>query len=57
MNYKAIINGAVSGFVAALLVDLHAWQASKDQFDWVLAIKRWIAGAISGALAGAGLAA
>lgn len=57
MNYKPILGGALTGFVSAFLIDLDAWKmAPKDsKFDWSLAVKRWLAGAISGALAGAGL--
>lgn len=49
---KKIIAGAVGGFVSAFLVDLDAWKASvaTDKFDWAKAVKRWVAGAISGAI-------
>ena len=57
MNYKAIIGGAASGFIAAVLVDIHAWTKADPAlpFDWGIAVKRWLAGAVSGALTGAGL--
>jgi hypothetical protein len=57
MDVKKVIAGAVSGFVAAALVDLNAWSKSTSGgFDWALAIKRWVAGAVSGALAALGMA-
>lgn len=57
MNYKLIIAGAVSGLVSAILVDVHAWSKADPAlpFDWGLAVKRWVGGAVSGALAGLGL--
>jgi len=58
MDTKKIIAGAVSGFVAALLVDIHAWQTSGvSAFDWKIASQRWIAGAVSGAIAAMGISA
>ena len=55
MNQKTIVAGAISGFVSALLVDLHAWADTEDAaFNWRKAFKRWVGGAISGAAAGAG---
>lgn len=49
-----IVHGAISGFVAAALIDIHAWSASADNtpFNWQLALKRWIGGAFAGATAG-----
>jgi hypothetical protein len=57
MNIRLIIAGAVSGLVSAILVDVHAWSKSDPAlaFDWGLAVKRWVGGAVSGALAGLGL--
>lgn len=61
MNYKNIIGGAVGGFIAAFLIDLNAWSKSTDaegdkpSFSWKLAIKRWVAGAVSGALGASGV--
>lgn len=57
MNWKQITAGAVSGFVAAFVVDLNAWSKAKEgePFSWVLAVKRWIAGAVSGATAALGM--
>lgn len=52
---KKLISGAVSGFIAAFLVDLNAWSKSDGAFDWGLAIKRWLAGAISGAVGAFGM--
>lgn len=54
MSWKAIIAGAVSGFVSAAIIDVNAWSKQEGPFNWVLAFKRWIAGAISGATAAAG---
>ena len=54
MNWKALIAGAVSGFVSAALIDLNAWSKSDGPFSLKLAFKRWVAGAISGATAAAG---
>ena len=55
LNIKALIAGAVSGFVSAFVVDLHAWSQDADgDFNWMLAAKRWVAGAVSGATAAAG---
>ena len=55
MNLKVLIAGAVSGFVSAVLVDIHAWSSGQGAYDWSKALKRWVAGAISGAAAGAGI--
>lgn len=52
---KKLISGAVSGFIAAFLVDLNAWAKSDGAFDWVLAIKRWVSGAIGGAVGAFGM--
>jgi hypothetical protein len=54
---KRMIVGAVSGFVSAFLVDLNAWLKSGEdtKFDYVLAIKRWVAGAVSGLATSLGL--
>ena len=59
MNGKAIIAGAVAGFVSALVVDLNAWSKHKsknedDKFSWNLAVKRWMAGGATGAATAAG---
>ena len=57
MNWKQILAGAVSGFVAAFLVDWNAFTKSNpgEAFDWKLAFGRWVTGAISGAMAGLGM--
>ena len=55
MNSKLLIAGAVTGFLGALVTDINAWSRSGDAFIWSLAVKRWIAGAVSGALGAAGL--
>lgn len=55
LNYKVAIAGAVSGFVSAVIVDVHAWSATEGGYNWAKAGKRWIAGAVSGAAAAAGL--
>jgi H+/Cl- antiporter ClcA len=54
---KKIIAGALSGFVSAFLVDLNAWKSNEamEHFNYALAIKRWLAGAVSGALTGLGM--
>lgn len=54
---KHIIGGAVAGLITAIGVDVDAWSKSSSfSFDIKLALKRWIAGTVSGALAGAGIA-
>lgn len=55
MNLKMILAGALGGFLAAVAVDINAWSKSDDPFDWGLALKRWVAGAVSGATAGFGI--
>jgi hypothetical protein len=56
-DIRKLIAGAVSGFVAAFVVDVHAWSQQTHPFDWSLAAKRWIAGAISGVTAAMGIGA
>ncbi len=50
MNLKNILIGALSGFLSAMLVDLHAWSKAPygTPFDWKLASTRWLAGAAAG---------
>lgn len=56
MDTKKLLAGAVSGFVAAFLVDLNAWSKSKGaKFDFMLGFQRWVAGAVSGAMAALGM--
>ncbi len=52
------ITGAISGFLAAFIIDLHAFNkairesgAVNVKFDWKLAITRWLIGAVSGFIA------
>jgi hypothetical protein len=47
----------MSGFVSAFLVDCNAWLKSGEdtKFDYALAFKRWVAGAVSGAVTALGL--
>ena len=54
---KKVIAGALSGFVSAFLVDLNAWKSNEamEHFNYALAVKRWLAGAVSGALTGLGM--
>jgi hypothetical protein len=54
---KKVVAGALSGFVSAFLVDLNAWKSNEamEHFNYALAIKRWLAGAVSGALTGLGM--
>ena len=55
-DLKKLVAGAVSGAVAALVVDINAWSRAKgSRFDWALAAKRWVAGAVSGAAAAIGV--
>ncbi len=57
MTFKNTLIGALSGFLSALLVDLHAWSKAPygSPFDWRLGITRWIGGAAAGASAAWGL--
>lgn len=52
---KKVLVGAITGFIVAFGVDIHSWALSKEKYDWKLAIKRWIAGAIGGITAAFGL--
>ena len=60
-DLKKIIAGAISGFAAAFLTDLHAWSKSTPDgkpnasFDFGLAFKRWVGGGLSGATAAFGM--
>jgi len=53
---KKVIAGAIGGLLGAVMVDLDAWRKSGSlDFDFKLALKRWIAGTISGGLSGLGM--
>jgi hypothetical protein len=55
---KNVIVGAFSGLLSAIMVDLNAWKLSPNpDFDFKLAAKRWLAGAVSGAAAALGFGA
>ena len=56
------VRGALSGLVAAAIVDVHAflrWRSVQEAtaFDWHTAVLRWAQGAVGGALTAAGLGA
>lgn len=58
--HNPIVKGAVAGWAAAAVVDLHAfrtWKSSSDftSYDWGTALLRWGQGLVSGALTAAGL--
>lgn len=55
-----IVAGAVAGAVAAAVVDFRAFQSWKSAqealtYDWGVAAWRWLQGAVSGAVAAAGV--
>ena len=57
---KAALYGALTGWVASAATDYHAfltWKSFGDvrEYNWGTALFRWIQGALSGALTGAGL--
>ena len=61
MNFDLhkILAGALTGLLAAVAVDLDAFRKSGGAtvgFDVALALKRWLSGALLGALGAAGLA-
>lgn len=55
MNGKLVIAGAVGGLITALMYDLDQWSNSTPEgekpetFLWRKAVKRWAAGAVTGA--------
>lgn len=58
--HNPIVKGALSGWAAAALTDLHAFRTWKNgsefkSYDWGTALLRWGQGIISGALTAAGL--
>ncbi len=60
--HHPIVRGAASGALAAAVVDVHAfltWKRVQDvvAYDWRTAAFRWAQGAVTGALAAAGLGA
>ncbi|MBX3095668.1 MAG: hypothetical protein KF812_02280 [Fimbriimonadaceae bacterium] len=55
MNGKIILVGAASGLLAAALTDVQAWAATEGNFNWAIALKRWLFGALSGAAASFGI--
>ena len=57
IDYEKIITGAVAGLLAAVTVDVNAWKSYPDDkpYNWAVAFKRWIAGAVTGAVAALGL--
>lgn len=62
LQHSPIVKGALSGFVSAAAVDLHAmfkFTGWKDfsQYNWSTATFRWAIGLVTGALTAAGLGA
>ena len=57
---KTIAQGALAGFLSALVVDIlsfkkwHTW-SDVESFDWRVATFRWFQGVVTGALTGAGI--
>lgn len=54
--WNQILANALSGFLAAVLVDVNAWKADPNgaSFDFRVAIPRWLMGALSGLTVGYG---
>jgi len=51
MNINLLALAALSGFASAVAVDYDAYKKSNNRdFDWGLALIRWVKGAIMGAL-------
>ena len=50
-----ILAGVVSGLMTGVVHDLGAWAKTPGRYDWNLAIRRWVRGAIYGAVIGAGI--
>lgn len=60
--HNPVFRGAVAGAGAAAVVDLHAfltWKKFQDAltYDWGTAAFRWLQGAVTGAITGAGFGA
>jgi hypothetical protein len=55
---KKVIASTLAGFLGAVVVDLDKWKtADSDQFNWKLALKRWVQGAVTGAITALGIGA
>lgn len=54
---KKVAVSAVAGFVSAFMVDLDKWKQADANatFDWSLALKRWLIGALGGVFTALGL--
>ncbi len=62
MILSQVLAGAAAGAASAIVIDLDAYLKARSQdhhatYDWVLVIVRAVKGAITGAVAGAGLSA
>lgn len=60
--HSAAVHGAVTGVIAAAVVDLHAfltWHSVQEvvTYRWGTAAFRWVQGAVTGAITGAGFGA
>lgn len=60
--HNPIVAGAISGLLAAAVVDFHAfksWHSFQDAraYDWGVALFRWFQGTVIGALGALGLGA
>lgn len=60
--HNTIVQGAITGFLAAAVVDFNAFRSWKNieeavHYEWSIAIWRWFQGAVSGAVASAGWSA
>ena len=55
--HSPVVQAGIGGFLAALVVDLHAYSEAPEgaSFNWMKAGARWVSGAITSALAVAGL--
>lgn len=54
---KKVAVSALAGFISALMIDLDKWKHAdaNAKFDWALALKRWLMGALGGVLTALGL--
>lgn len=60
VTHSIVFQGAVSGLLAAAIVDFHAFLAWKNAhdfvtYDWGTALFRWAQGAVTGALIAGGV--